>query len=227
MTQNRPIIPVGVGVRKPSILRGWFGGLIENIPLQNTANKDDDIRDVLSPWRNRPYDIVGNLTMVVREPSPPGSRFKKSPGPVTVKADSLNPVHTEILGILSNPGGDRNLRDISPAEHSDNAVLSSYYEMAKRRSAVYLSRGQTDEMTNTLFASHLYDQLEGIESHFGTAGSLRQGFNMVGSEIKQGKTNIIGNDSFESTNLIFSIGRPRPNAFRRRNGFVRWWWNIL
>lgn len=227
MTQNRPIIPVGVGVRKPSILRGWFGGVIENIPLQNLGAKDDDIRNVLSPWRDRPYDIVGNLTMVVRDPSPPGSKLKKSPGPVTVKADSLNPVHTEILGILSSPGGHRNLREISPAEHVDNAVLSSYYEMAKRRSAVYLSRGQTDEMTDALFASKLYDDLEGIESHFGTAGSLRQGFNMVGSEIKQGKSNIIGKDYFESTNLIFSIGRPRPSGLRRRNRFVHRWRNIL
>lgn len=80
--------------------------------------------------------------------------------------------------------------------------------MAKRRSAVELSRGQTDQMTDALFASKLYDQLEGIESHFGTKGSLRQGFQLLsgGDGIS---TNIShSEDKFQPVNLIFNIGRP-------------------
>jgi hypothetical protein len=80
--------------------------------------------------------------------------------------------------------------------------------MAKRRSAIQLSRGQTDQMTDALFASKLYDQLEGIESHFGTKGSLRQGFQLLsgGDGIS---TNIShSEDKFQPVNLIFSIGRP-------------------
>ena len=100
MSQNRPIIPVGVGLKKPSILRGWFGGVLENILLK-AADKDkkaDNIEDYLSPWRNLPYDIASNLTFVAKLP---GGRAGGDQ--VIVKADSLNPVYAEIFGILSQP----------------------------------------------------------------------------------------------------------------------------
>lgn len=155
------------------------------------------------------------MTIVVNAPeSVPGSRLKMGPKQVTVKPDSLNPVHAEILGILSGPGGDRNIRDLSPSEYVNNKLLSNYYEMAKRRSAIYLSRGQTDQMTDALFAGKLYDQLEGIESHFGTKGSLRQGFNILLTGNTQTGTNTpIVRDTFEPANLIFSIGRPRAQRY--------------
>jgi hypothetical protein len=97
MSQNRPIIPVGVGLKKPSILRGWFGGVLENLLLKPT-DKEGDIEDYLSPWRNLPYDIASNLTFVTNLP---GGRAGGDQ--VTVKADSLNPVYAEIFGILSQP----------------------------------------------------------------------------------------------------------------------------
>jgi len=215
-TQNRPIIPVGVGTKKPSILKGWFAGVLENIPYQSENQHTDDIIDQLSQYISGSlgYDIRRNLTLVAGD-----SRVD----PVTVKSDAFNPVYKRIAGVLSSPGGDRNLRDLSPAESvSDNSALSAYYEMAKRRSANYLSRGQTSEMTDTLFAEKLYEQLEGIESTFGSSGSLRQGFNLVGNTVStQGKITVSQTDYFDPVNLIFSTGRPKPQALGDRFDITR------
>jgi len=206
LTQNRPIIPVGVGTKKPSILKGWFAGVIENIPYQRDNQSTDDITDQLSQYvTGLGYDIRRNLTLVAGD---------SNVSPTTVRSDSFNPVYKKIAGVLSSPAGDRNLRDLSPAEKvSDNSVLSAYYEMAKRRSANFLSGGQTSEMTDALFAEKLYGQLEGIESTFGSSGSLRGGFNLVGSSIStEGKVTVSQTDYFDPVNLIFSVGRPRPEA---------------
>jgi len=201
----RPIIPVGT--KRPSILRGWFAGVIENIPYQREDQSVDDIIDQLSQYESRGLgrDIRRNLTLVAGD---------SNVSPVTVRSDTFNPVYKRIGGVLSSPAGDRYLRDLSPAESvSDNSVLSAYYEMAKRRSANFLSGGQTSEMTDTLFAEKLYGQLEGIESTFGSSGSLRRGFNLVGNTIStQGKTTLSQIDPFEPVNLIFSVGRPIPQA---------------
>jgi len=210
LTQNRPIIPVGVGTKKPSILKAWFAGLIENIPYMNADQSSDNISEQLS--RNKStgksirdiYDIRRNLTLVAGD-----SRVD----PVTVESDTFNPVYKKIAGVLSSPAGDRNLRDLSPAESvSDNSVLSAYYEMVKRRSAGFLSRGQTSEMTDALFAGKLYEQLEGIESAFGSSGSLRQGFRIAGEQVVQGRRTRVQVDNFEAANLIFGTARPIPQG---------------
>jgi len=210
----RPIIPLGVAAKKPSILKAWFAGLIENIPYMKADQTDDDITDQLSRHKNTNvihpgnlYDIRRNLTLVAGD-----SRVD----PVTVRSDTFNPVYKKIGGVLSSPafaGGDRNLRDLSPAEKvSDNSTLSAYYEMVKRRSAGFLSRGRTSEMTDALFAEKLYSEIEGIESAFGSSGSLRQGFRISGEQVVQGRRTRVQVDNFGAANLIFSTGRPKPQA---------------
>lgn len=203
----RPIIPVGVAAKKPSILKAWFAGLIENIPYNKADQGLDDIEGQLSRYvpQGLGYDIRRNLTIVAGD---------STVSPTTVRSDTFNPVYKRIAGVLSSPAGDRNLRDLSPSEAvSDNSVLSAYYEMVKRRSAIFLSRGQTSQMTDALFAEKLYGQLEGIESTFGSSGSLKQGFMLVGEQVdSQGKKSVVQMDPFEQVNLIFSTGRPKPQA---------------
>lgn len=207
----RPIIPLGVAAKKPSILKAWFAGVIENIPYTTADQAVDDITNDLSRYKNTNvihpgnlYDIRRNLTLVAGD-----SRVD----PVTVRSDTFNPVYKKIAGVLSSPGGDRNLRDLRPAERvSDNSTLSAYYEMVKRRSAGFLSRGQTSEMTDALFAEKLYSEIEGIESALGSSGSLRQGFRISGEKIVQGKRTRVQVDNFLAANLFFSTARPMPQA---------------
>jgi len=242
----RPIIPVGVAANKPSILRGWFAGVIENIPFRTKDQKFDNIKGNLfvdPSLGNKPADIVSNLRIAIPVPRSTDSILAtaienlknigietevsddRAIDVVGVKADSFNPVYKRIAGILSRRHNIIKTEDFLSGNYgdqvTDNSVLSLYYEMAKRRSANFLSRGQTSEMTDALFAGKLYKQLEGIESAFGSSGSLRRGFNLSGQNVtgSVGKNSPFAGidtpsqiDPFESTNLIFSIGRPQPDA---------------